>query len=332
MPTSLASFLSTHRPAARDLPEKLKALVLDIAGACDAIARTVNAAAIAGTMGSLDSENVQGEVQKKLDVISNDIMIEHTLDRGRVSALASEEMDTIVTPAAGVTDGYLLVFDPIDGSSNIDVNGIVGTIFSILPGPAGVVTEADFLQCGRNQVCAGYAIYGPQTLLILTFGDGVFQFALDAASRDWILTQERISLPAQTRAFAINMSYSRYWDAPIQRYIGECIAGKDGARGFDFNMRWMASMVGDVHRILLQGGIFLYPRDARPGTNSGKLRLLYEANPMAMLIEVAGGAAISETAAILDLMPTGLHQRTGVVLGSVDEVRRVADYMAAVKL
>ncbi len=332
MPISLASFLRTHAPGSQALPQRLQALVLDVAGACDAIARTVNAAAIAGTMGSLDQENIQGEVQKKLDVIANDIMMDHTLDRGHVGALASEEMDTIVTPATQVSDGYLLVFDPIDGSSNIDVNGIVGTIFSVLPGPAGAATEADFLQCGRNQVCAGYAIYGPQTLLILTFGDGVFQFALDAVSRDWILTQERISLPAQTRAFAINMSYSRYWQAPVQRYIAECVAGKDGARGHDFNMRWMASMVGDVHRILLQGGIFLYPRDSRPGSSSGKLRLLYEANPMAMLIEAAGGAAISETAAILDLVPTGLHQRTGVILGSADEVQRVADYMAAVEV
>jgi len=324
MPTTLVQFLDS-RP--QPLPAKLKGLVLDVSGACVVIARTVNAAAIAGTMGSLDSENVQGEVQKKLDVIANDVVIEHTLDRGNAAGLASEEMDTILPPAKPVADGYLLVFDPIDGSSNIDVNGIVGTIFSILPGPAREVTEGDFLQGGRSQVCAGYAIYGPQTLLLLTFGDGVFQFALDAQSRNWLLTQEAIELPKQTKSFSINMSYSRYWEAPVQRYISECVAGKSGPRGFDFNMRWMASMVGDVHRILLQGGIFMYPRDTRPGLEFGKLRLLYEANPMAMLIEAAGGAAICEDSAILDIPATALHQRTGVILGSADEVQRVADYM-----
>ena len=239
---------------------------------------------------------------------------------GTVRGLASEEMETHVGFDRG---DYLLIFDPIDGSSNVDVNGVVGTIFSVLKAPQGNLSESDFLKPGREQVCAGYAIYGPQTTLVLTLGHGVSAFTPDEAGQ-WIQTKATMSIPVVTREFAINMSNQRHWHAGVRRYIDECIAGTDGARGVDFNMRWLASMVGDVHRILTRGGIFLYPGDAkRP---NGKLRLMYEANPIALLIEQAGGQATDGVNRILDIQPSGLHQRTGVVLGSTEEVRRVAEY------
>lgn len=329
---SLDHFLSHHQVAGQDLPPRLCQLILAIARACKDIAYKVNTATITGLQGALDQENVQGEVQKKLDVIANDLMLEPERWGGAVAALASEEMDTIY-PLPGADSGapYLLVFDPIDGSSNLDVNGLVGTIFSILEAPnlaasAGAIVESDFLQPGNRQVAAGYVIYGPQTTLVLTVGNGTHGFSLDPSSGDWPLTAERMTVPAQTGEFAINMANQRHWDPPVVRYIEECLAGTTGSRGRDFNMRWLASMVGDVHRILTRGGVFLYPRDTRKGMESGKLRLMYEANPMAFLIEQAGGAATDGRDRILDLQPAALHQRVGVVLGSADEVARVADY------
>ena len=324
---SLDQFLSHHKVAGQALPPRLSQLILAVAAACKDIAFKVNTATITGLQGALDQENVQGEVQKKLDVIANDLMLEAERWAGAVAALASEEMDTIYPlPDSETRAPYLLVFDPIDGSSNLDVNGLVGTIFSILEAPAGTVAEGDFLQPGSRQVAAGYAIYGPQTTLVLTVGSGTHGFSLDPASGDWLLTADTMTVPVQTREFAINMANQRHWDAPVVRYIEECVAGKTGSREADFNMRWLASMVGDVHRILTRGGVFLYPRDTRKGMESGKLRLMYEANPMAFLIEQAGGAATNGRDRILDLQPTALHQRVGVVLGSADEVARVADY------
>lgn len=316
MPATLATYLS-DRPA---LPASLKTLIGRLADTCAVIGRTVNLSAINDLQGALGQENVQGEEQKQLDVIANDIMMEEVRWQGTVRGLASEEMETHVGFDAG---DYLLIFDPIDGSSNVDVNGVVGTIFSVLKAPQGDLSESDFLKPGREQVCAGYAVYGPQTILVLTVGDGVASFTPDESGQ-WIQTKAAMTVPIETREFAINMSNHRHWHAGVRRYIDECVAGKDGARGVDFNMRWLASMVGDVHRILTRGGIFMYPGDTkRP---NGKLRLMYEANPIAMLIEQAGGQATDGVNRILDIQPTGLHQRTGVVLGSSEEVSRVAEY------
>ncbi len=321
---SLIAFLDqqTTKPAA------LRDLVKRVAGACAVIGRTVNASAINDLQGALEQENVQGEVQKKLDVIANDIMLEEARWGGHVAALVSEEMDD-VHQLSGPRGPYLLIFDPIDGSSNVDVNGVVGTIFSVLTTetPTGDVPASVVLQPGTRQVAAGYAIYGPQTTLVMTLGDGVYVFSLDPAGDDWLMTRERITIPAATQEFAINMSNMRHWAEPVRRYVEECLAGKTGPRGADFNMRWLASMVGDVHRIMTRGGIFMYPVDSRKGV--GKLRLMYEANPIAMLVEQAGGAATDGEHRILDIAPNALHQRVGVVLGSRDEVERVAQYHAA---
>lgn len=305
-------------------PESLRQLIMAIAGACRDIGHAVNTSAIDGLTGALEQENVQGEVQKKLDVIANDMMLEARRWGGHVAALVSEEMEEIYPLSGGE---YLLVFDPIDGSSNVDVNGVVGTIFSILKAPAGVVTEADVLQPGRRQVAAGYAIYGPQTTLVLTLGAGVSAFSLDQKTGEWLMTVPQMTIPVSTREFAINMSNHRHWMPPVRRYIDECLAGKTGPREADFNMRWLASMVGDVHRVLTRGGIFMYPIDSRKGI--GKLRLMYEANPIAFLIEQAGGAATDGVNPILDIQPESLHQRVGVVLGSREEVERVAAYHRA---
>ena len=321
---SLSQFLDQQTQT----PADLRDLVKRVAAACCVIGRTVNASAINDLQGALEQENVQGEVQKKLDVIANDTMLEEDRWGGHVAALVSEEMDE-VHQLTGPRGPYLLIFDPIDGSSNVDVNGVVGTIFSILKTdvPTGDVAAATVLQPGTQQVAAGYAIYGPQTTLVMTLGDGVYVFSLDPASDTWLMTRERIAIPAATQEFAINMSNMRHWQAPVRRYVEECLAGKTGPRGVDFNMRWLASMVGDVHRIMTRGGIFMYPVDSRKGI--GKLRLMYEANPIAMLVEQAGGAATDGEHRILDIAPNALHQRVGVVLGSREEVERVAQYHAA---
>jgi fructose-1,6-bisphosphatase I len=302
-------------------PDNLRQLILAVAEACRDIGHAVNTSAITGVQGALQQENVQGEVQKQLDVIANDMMLEEVRWGGHVAALVSEEMEEIYPLKRGE---FLLVFDPIDGSSNVDVNGVVGTIFSILKAPSGVVAEADVLQSGRHQVAAGYAIYGPQTTLVLTLGKGVSAFSLDQTSGSWLMTVPSMTIPAVTREFAINMSNHRHWAEPVRRYIDECLAGKTGPRGADFNMRWLASMVGDVHRVLTRGGIFMYPVDSRKGI--GKLRLMYEANPIAFLIEQAGGVATDGVNPILDIAPEALHQRVGVVLGSREEVERVVAY------
>jgi len=284
-------------------------------------------------MGSADSENVQGEVQKKLDIIANEVLIEANEWGGHLAAMASEEMEGIyVVPNRFPQGEYLLLVDPLDGSSNIDVNVSIGTIFSVLRTPNDdphiiePVNEADFLQPGQQQVAAGYCIYGPQTTLVLTVGDGVAMFTLDREQGSFVLTRENIHIPEDTQEFAINMSNMRHWDAPVKRYIDECLAGKDGPRAKDFNMRWIASMVADVHRILMRGGIFLYPWDNREPEKPGKLRLMYEANPMSWLVEQAGGAATNGRQRILELQPTQLHERVSVILGTKNEVERVTRY------
>jgi fructose-1,6-bisphosphatase I len=243
--------------------------------------------------------------------------------------MASEEMDSIyLVPNRYPQGEYLLLFDPLDGSSNIDVNVSIGTIFSVLKKTEGSqgVTEQDFLQPGKNQVAAGYCVYGPQTTLVLTVGDGVAMFTLDREQGSFVLTQENVQVPADTKEFAINMSNMRHWDEPVRRYIDECLQGKEGPRGKDFNMRWIASMVADVHRILTRGGVFMYPWDKREPHKPGKLRLLYEANPMSWLIEQAGGASTNGKERILDLQPGQLHERVSVILGSKNEVDRLTRY------
>jgi fructose-1,6-bisphosphatase I len=326
---SLTQYLVEQQRQHGHIPEQLRLLIEVVARACKRIAISVNKGALGDVLGSAGSENVQGEVQKKLDVISNEVLIEANEWGGHLAAMASEEMDSIhVVPHRYPQGEYLLLFDPLDGSSNIDVNVSIGTIFSVLRkvGHARGVSEEDFLQPGRQQAAAGYCVYGPQTTLVLTVGDGVAMFTLDREQGSWVLTADDVQIPADTKEFAINMSNMRHWAPPVRRYIDECLAGREGPRGKDFNMRWIASMVADVHRILTRGGVFMYPWDAREPDKPGKLRLMYEANPMAFLVEQAGGAATNGRERILDLAPKKLHERVSVILGSRNEVERVTTY------
>lgn len=327
---SLTRYLVEQQRVNGLIPAQLRLLLEVVARSCKSISQAVNKGALGGVLGTAESENVQGEIQKKLDIIANEVLIEANEWGGNLAAMASEEMEDIyVVPNRYPQGEYLLLFDPLDGSSNIDVNVSIGTIFSVLRKPEGSqVSEQDFLQAGSKQVAAGYCVYGPQTTLVLTVGNGVAMFTLDREQGSFVLTQENVQVPADTQEFAINMSNMRHWDAPIKRYVDECLAGKEGPRGKDFNMRWIASMVADVHRILTRGGIFMYPWDKRAPTKPGKLRLMYEANPMGWLIEQAGGAATNGKERILDINPTQLHQRVSVILGSKNEVERVTGYHA----
>ncbi len=329
-PVSLSRYLVEQQRIHGLIPAQLRLLLEVVARACKGISHSVNKGALGEVLGSAGSENVQGEVQKKLDIIANEVLIEANEWGGHLAAMASEEMDTIYqVPNRYPRGEYLLLFDPLDGSSNIDVNVSIGTIFSVLVKPEGLqVSEQDFLQAGRQQAAAGYCVYGPQTTLVLTVGHGVAMFTLDREQGSFVLTQEDVQIPADTKEFAINMSNMRHWDAPTRRYIDECLQGSEGPRGKDFNMRWIASMVADVHRILTRGGVFLYPWDKREPGKPGKLRLMYEANPMAWLVEQAGGAATNGHQRILDIAPEQLHQRVSVVLGSKNEVERVTGYYA----
>jgi fructose-1,6-bisphosphatase I len=327
---SLSQYLVEQERAGTAVTPELGLLIEVVARACKAISAAVSKGALGGVLGAAGTENVQGESQKKLDVISNEILVAANEWGGYLSAMVSEEMEKpYQIPNRYPKGRYLLLFDPLDGSSNIDVNVAIGTIFSVLRCPEGV-EEADdkcFLQPGSKQVAAGFAIYGPSTLLVLTVGAGAAGFTLDKEVGSFVLTQERITIPEETSEFAINVSNMRNWDAPVKRYIDECLAGKSGPRGRDFNMRWVASMVADVYRILTRGGIFMYPCDSR--YKNGRLRLMYEANPMAFIVEQAGGAAMDGRRRIMDIQPEALHQRVGVVLGSKNEVERVARYHAA---
>ena len=329
MKDSLTRYLVEQQRAKGNIPPQLRLLIEVVARSCKSISRAVNQGALGGVLGSAGSENVQGEVQKKLDIIANEELIQANEWGGHLAAMASEEMDDIhVVPNRYPQGEYLLLFDPLDGSSNIDVNVSIGTIFSVLKKttPASDVTTQDFLQAGRQQVAAGYCVYGPQTTLVLTVGDGVCMFTLDKEEGAFFLTQENVQIPTETQEFAINMSNMRHWDAPVKRYVNECLAGTEGVRGKNFNMRWIASMVADVHRILMRGGIFMYPWDKREPNKPGKLRLMYEANPMSWLVEQAGGASSNGQQAILDIQPKGLHERVSVILGSKSEVDRVTQY------
>jgi fructose-1,6-bisphosphatase I len=326
---SLTRYLVEQQRVDGRIPPQLRLLLEVVARACKRISFAVNKGQLGEVMGSAGSENVQGEVQKKLDIIANETLIEANEWGGHLAAMASEEMEGIyVVPNRYPQGEYLLMFDPLDGSSNIDINMSIGTIFSVLkkhdnhPG----VHDSDFMQPGTEQVAAGYCIYGPQTTLVLTVGDGVSMFTLDREQGSFILIEENVKIPEDTKEFAINMSNMRHWDEPMKRYIDECLTGEDGPRGKNFNMRWVAAMVADVHRILCRGGVFMYPWDKREPHKAGKLRLMYEANPMSWLIEQAGGASTNCRQRIMEIQPTELHQRVAVVLGSKNEVERVTRY------
>ncbi|MEY4979462.1 MAG: hypothetical protein RLZZ352_1732 [Pseudomonadota bacterium] len=330
---SLSRYLVEQQRVHGHIPGDLRLLLEVVARACKRISQAVNKGDLGDVMGVAHTENVQGEIQKKLDIIANEVLIEANEWGGHLAAMASEEMEDIyVVPNRFPQGEYLLMFDPLDGSSNIDVNVSIGTIFSVLkknsdkPDAIEPVSAQDFLQPGHQQVAAGYCVYGPQTTLVLTVGDGVAMFTLDREQGSFVLTQEHVQIPADTKEFSINMSNMRHWDAPVQRYINECLAGKEGPRGKDFNMRWVASMVADVHRILTRGGIFMYPWDKREPNKPGKLRLMYEANPMSWLVEQAGGVSTDGRQRILDIQPTQLHQRVSVMMGSKNEVERVTSY------
>ncbi|MDA3878417.1 MAG: class 1 fructose-bisphosphatase [Halothiobacillus sp.] len=330
--TSLTHFLIKSQRAHKGASGDFTLLMNDIVSACKVISSYVNKGNLIGILGSAESENIQGETQKKLDIISNDVFTNTLMQGGQVAGLASEEMDDVYhLPATAQRGKYLCVYDPLDGSSNIDVNVTVGTIFSVLHAPEGVAnpSEQAFLLPGTEQVTAGYCIYGPSTIMILTTGDGVNGFTLDKDIGEFMLTHPNIMIPEDTAEFAINMSNQRFWDAPVTRYIDECLIGKEGPRGKDFNMRWVASMVAEIHRILTRGGIFMYPIDSKHRERGGKLRLMYEANPMAMIIEQAGGLAITGPDRIMSLKPQKLHQRVPVIMGSKNEVQIVWDYHKA---
>ena len=310
---------------------ELTLILNDIVTTCKRVAQAVNQGALLGTMGDLGSQNVQGEVQKALDVIANTIFLDSNQASGLLAGLASEEMDAPCAMPESRHGKYLLLFDPLDGSSNVNVNISVGSIFSVLRCPAGVTQPqlADFLQPGVQQVCAGYALYGSSTMLVITTGQGVDGFTLDQGTGEFMLTHPQMRIPADSREFAINMSNQRHWTPGIKRYVDECVQGATGPRGQDFNMRWVASMVAEVHRILLRGGIFMYPVDNKNAAQGGRLRLLYEANPMAMLVEQAGGLASTGRQRLLEVVPQALHQRVSVILGSRHEVERVQEYVGA---
>ncbi|MDO5609678.1 MAG: class 1 fructose-bisphosphatase [Pseudomonadota bacterium] len=325
---SLTRFLIEEERAGH-VNAELRLLIEVVARACKRISVAVGKGALGGVLGDAGTGNIQGEAQKKLDVIANDVLLEANAWGGHLAACASEEMDEpYPIPDAFPRGNFLLLFDPLDGSSNIDVNVSVGTIFSVLncKGDAACVDTAAFLQPGNQQVAAGYCVYGPATTLILTIGNGVHQFTLDREQGSFVLTQRSMTVPEETKEFAINMSNKRHWEAPMQQYVDDLLIGKEGPRGKDFNMRWIASMVADVHRILTRGGIFIYPWDKKDPKKPGKLRLMYEANPMSFLIEQAGGAATNGRQRIMDIAPSELHQRVPVFLGSKKEVETATRY------
>ena len=330
--TTITEYIIEEQRRIKGVSGDFTALVNDIVIACKAISSAVRYGSLIGVLGTADTENIQGETQKKLDVISNNLFITRNEWAGHVAAMASEEMtDVYHLPAQYPRGKYLLVFDPLDGSTNTDVNGPVGTIFSIMRRPEGATgepTEDDFLQPGDRQVCAGYALYGPSSMMVLTTGHGVNGFTLDPRIGEFILTNPDMQVPADTEEFSINTAHTRFWDPPVRRYIDECLAGKDGPRRKDFNMRWAGAMIADVHRVLTRGGVFLYPldRNLRAKHQEGKLRLLYEANPMSFIIEQAGGLATTGVQRIMELQPTNLHQRCPVIVGSRNEVERLISY------
>ncbi len=302
-------------------------LLEDIASSCRNVANQVRNGAFEGNLGSANVTNVQGETQKTLDIIANDEFERICANSPRLAALVSEEVEDVTWLKEPEAEDYLLYFDPLDGSSNLDVNLSVGSIFAVMQVQAD--GDRNVLHSGRNQLCAGYALYGPSTMFVVTVGTKVAGFTCQHGTGDFRLTHPDMKVPEETSEYAINTSRYRYWDAPVRRYVDECVAGSQGVRERSFNMRWTASMVAEIHRILTRGGVFLYPADSNNRAAGGKLRLMYEANPMAMVIELAGGAASTGTEAIMDIQPDGHHQRVPVILGSRAEVERLDAYHAA---
>ncbi len=314
--------------AKSSVPEGVGTVFETVAACAIEISSALREAAVAGDAGATGDVNVQGEVQKQLDVVSNEIFLARGAASGVLAAMVSEELDDVspVNDAPG-TAHLALVFDPLDGSSNLDVNGAVGSIFSVLDlGKSAPVSAQDILQSGSRQVAAGYVLYGPATVMVLTAGKSVAMFSLDEARREFVLTRDKVEIPADTNEFAINASRRLKWYEPTRRYIDDCLAGKQGPLGKSYNMRWCAAMVADLHRILCRGGIFLYPEDEDTKAKGGRLRLLYEANPMSLIVEAAGGASSTGTQRILDVEPQALHQRIGVIIGSRNEVERAVSY------
>jgi len=324
--SNFKQYLVGAKPKGAAISAGLQDLLLAVVNTCSTLSHEVAQGALIGLLGSAGSGNVQGEVQQKLDIIANDQLMEGVKGCQSLAGLASEEMELPVVVQG--TGDYLLLFDPLDGSSNIDVNVSIGTIFSILKkqDPSAPLQTSDFLLSGRHQVAAGYVVYGPQTTMALTLGDGVVMFTLNKETGEFLLIKDAVTISPSTKEFAINMSNMRHWADPVRRYVEECLAGTTGARDKDFNMRWIASMVADVHRVLCRGGVFMYPWDKRDPKKAGKLRLMYEANPMSFLVEQAGGASINGTQTIMDLQPTGLHERVSVMLGSKEEIDRLKQY------
>lgn len=318
-PDATAPTLGRHLETA-GCPEDLRSVFKAAADACVEISAALRRGALGGVLGEVGTQNVQGEVQKTLDVLSDEICVTRAKACPAIAGCASEEQEDVVACASG--GRFLLLFDPLDGSSNTDVTASVGSIFSILPrrGGAGPVTAADFLQRGRDQAGAAYAVYGPQTMFVLSFGAGVFGYTLDPETQAFRLTHPDLKIPRATREFAINMSNERHWAPPVQAYIADCLKGAEGPRGKDFNMRWLAAMVADAHRILLRGGVFLYPWDRREPSRPGKLRLMYEANPLGFLMEAAGGGVFDGEGEVLEISPTAVHQRVSVMMGSLEEI------------
>ncbi len=318
--TTLANYLNDHttNPALNDV-------ITTVTNVGKTISQLLRKGALADILGEAGNQNVQGEDQKKLDVLANDLLLDALAKNAHCAGVASEELDDAIP--ANDNGSLLVLFDPLDGSSNIDINMAVGTIFSILPYERqGQTSEnSDYLQAGNKQLAAGYLLYGTSTVLALTIADNVVMFSLDPDTGDYVLIEDNVQIDADTSEYAINSSNYRYWRAPMQQYIDELIAGEAGVRGRDFNTRWVAAMVGDVHRILCRGGLFTYPFDTKYAHKAGKLRLMYEANPMSLLIERAGGGATDAFNRILDIEPTDIHQRVPVVLGSTNEVNYIKD-------
>ena len=319
-------YLASAKPHGTAVPAGLQELLIAVVNTCSALSHEVAQGALIGLLGSAGTGNVQGEVQQKLDIIANDLLIDGVQACQSLAGLASEEMELPLSVKG--TGDYLLLFDPLDGSSNIDVNVSIGTIFSVLQkqDPNAPLQTSDFLLTGRHQVAAGYVVYGPQTTMALTLGDGVVMFTLNKKTGEFLLIKDAVTIAHSTKEFSINMSNMRHWADPVRRYVEECLAGASGTRDKDFNMRWIASMVADVHRVLSRGGVFMYPWDQREPHKPGKLRLMYEANPMSFLVEQAGGASTNGTQQIMDLQPTDLHERVSVMLGSKEEIDRLLHY------
>ena len=329
MEQTLTEFLIGEQRKAPGATGGFTALLNDVRLACKKISYLVGKGALAGALGRAGSSNAQGEAQMKLDLLADAIFRRTNEWGGTLAGMLSEEMEApYAIPARYPRGRYLLAFDPLDGSSNVDANVSVGSIFSVLRAPAGTdePRAEDFLQPGTEQVCAGYAIYGPSTMLVLTLGRGTHGFTLDREIGEFILTHPDLRIAQDTGEFAINTSNARFWEPAVKRYVDECLAGGSGPRGRDFNMRWIASLVADAHRILMRGGVYLYPRDEREATRHGRLRLLYEANPIAMVIEQAGGRASTGTQRVLEVQPRGLHERAGLIFGAAAEVQRLEQY------